>query len=347
MRHLPKRLLVVLIGIALTASSYVFLGCGTGGLPTGVVIVTGAQDATPFGQQLRDAIVAQEAASTDLLAMPGVVGTGASLDAKGKAVVVVLVESASTSGIPTKIGGLPVQEMVTGTVKPFALTGSYRPAPIGVSVGNANECLPGTIGCVLMRGNSEFLLSANHVFARQNQATIGESIIQPSLPDLDPACGPSPAGAVIARLSDFEPVVYDGRTANLMDAAIAQVTMNNNAVCSTPQGFYGFPSATVASPAVGMAIMKVGRTTELTRGDIKSVNVKVKITFPSGTALFADQILTSKAFGGFGDSGSLVVTDDGTRRPVGMLIGGTNVGVGIVTPIGPILSRFGATVCSN
>ena len=93
--------------------------------------------------------------------------------------------------------------------------------------------------------------------------------------------------------------------------------------------------------------MKVGRTTELTRGEIKAVNVKAKIVFPSGTAVFVNQILTSRAFGDFGDSGSLVVTDDGTKRPVGMVIGGTNNGTAIVTPIGPILTRFGATVCSN
>jgi hypothetical protein len=91
--------------------------------------------------------------------------------------------------------------------------------------------------------------------------------------------------------------------------------------------------------------MKLGRTTGLTRGAIKSVNVKLNLTYPEGKARLTGQMLTGRAFGGFGDSGALVVADDGTLRPVGMLIGGGNNGSGVVTPIGPLLARFGVTLC--
>ena len=67
-------------------------------------------------------------------------------------------------------------------------------------------------------------------------------------------------------------------------------------------------------------------------GLVKAVNAKVKLTFPSGTALFVDQIITSKAFGDFGDSGALVVTNDANASAVGIVIGGSNVGGAIVTP---------------
>jgi hypothetical protein len=60
-----------------------------------------------------------------------------------------------------------------------------------------------------------------------------------------------------------------------------------------------------------------------------------------------DQILTSKGFGAFGDSGSLVVTDDGAFHPTGIVIGGGSNGIAIVSPIGPILDRFDATVCGR
>jgi len=93
--------------------------------------------------------------------------------------------------------------------------------------------------------------------------------------------------------------------------------------------------------------MKLGRTTELTRAQVKAINLKVKITFPAGTALFTNQVLTSPGFGGFGDSGSLVVTDDAARSAVGIVIGGVSNGAAIVSPIGPILSRFNARICTR
>jgi hypothetical protein len=70
----------------------------------------------------------------------------------------------------------------------------------------------------------------------------------------------------------------------------------------------------------------------------------VKLTFPSGTALFVDQIITTNGFGDFGDSGALVVTDDAAAQAVGLVIGGKNNGSAIVTPIGPVLSYFGVTL---
>lgn len=294
---------------------------------------------------LSAAIAAEEVGSDAVLELPGVTGIGAGVD-RGRAVVVVFVERADVSGVPDRLDGVRVVSATTGTLRPFALTGAYRPVPIGVSVGNANDCVPGTLGCVLASGRRRYFLSANHVFARQNQAVIGEAEVQPSHPDADPACGPAPAASIVGTLAEFEPVIYDGHTPNLMDAAIAEVGMVK-VTCATLPDYYGAPSATAAAATVGLAIQKVGRTTELTQGTIKAVNAKVKVTFPSGTALFTGQILTSNAFGQFGDSGSLVVTDDGSRRPVGMLIGGSNNGSGIVTPIGPILSRFGATISTN
>lgn len=288
---------------------------------------------------------AQEDLSQVVLEMPGVVGTGIGRDARGQATVVVLVER-PVRGIPVLAGGYRVVTEVVGPLRGFALNGRYRPVPIGVSTGNAIECIPGTIGCVLESAGKRYLLSANHVFARQNLGTLGEIIAQPSLPDADPACASSPPRNMVARLADFEPVVYDGHTPNLMDAAIAEVT-TNDVSCATLPAFYGLPSSQPASPATGAAILKVGRTTELTRGSIKAINVKVKITFPAGTALFVDQILTSKGFGAFGDSGALAVTDDGAFHPVGIVIGGGSNGVAILSPIGPILARFGATVCGS
>lgn len=304
--------------------------------------ITGPQAPSPDARAVADL----EAGGTDVLALPGVTGIGLGRDGRGAPVALVLLERPGVAGIPRRMGSLDVKTEVVGPIRAFALTGRYRPIPIGVSAGNAIECLPGTIGCVLEAQGKRYLLSANHVFARQNQAAIGEAIVQPSLPDADPSCSSGPPPTLAARLSDFEPVVYDGHTPNLFDAAIAELT-EGDGPCATLAAFYGTPSREPVPPLLDAPILKVGRTTELTRGTIKAVDVKVKVTFPAGTAVFVGQILTTKEFGAFGDSGSLVVTDDGEFHPVGILIGGSSTGAAIASPIGPILERFAATVCGR
>jgi hypothetical protein len=327
---------------ALTAGCGRIDGRGASDVPTAPVATSTARVAPGA---LVAAAAAVDAASTELLAIPGVRGVGVGLDAQGLPVAVVLLERAGAR-VPARLGSLAVQTEVVGPLRAFALTGRYRPLPIGVSAGNALECLPGTIGCALDAGGRRYLLSANHVFARQNQASIGEAITQPALPDADPTCTTAPPRTVVARLADFEPVVYDARTPNRFDAAIAELT-EGETNCATLAPFYGLPSSDPAAPSPDAAILKVGRTTELTRGRIKAIDVKVKITFPAGTALFVGQILTTKGFGAFGDSGSLIVTDDGAFHPVAIVIGGGSNGTAIASPIGPILERFGATICGR
>jgi hypothetical protein len=294
------------------------------------------------------AIRAQDGASDRLFALPGVVGTGATVDDRGRACILVLLARGKVGDVPATVGGVRVETEVLGEVHPWSLTSLTRPLAIGISAGSNQECLPGTLGCVLVKGNRKFALSANHVFARENQGMVGEAVVQPSRPDGNADCSPEGADAVIGTLDDFEPVVYDGKTPNVMDAAIAMLTLPASQIgCGTPPEYYGYPSATVAPADMGQAVMKLGRTTGLTRGTIKAVNVKTKITFPAGVAYYTGQFLTSPGFGDFGDSGSLVVTQDGTNRPVGMVIGGTNNGSAIASPIGPILARFAATICSH
>ena len=297
-------------------------------------------------QTMARAAMVIEVRSPELLAIPGVNGVGVGSDEHGAPIALVLLERGDVTRVPRSLDGLAVGTVVVGPLKAFALTGRYRPVAIGVSAGNALQCLPGTIGCVVTAGTKRCLLSANHVFARQNRAVIGEAICQPSLPDVDSTCTLADPRTLVARLSDFEPVIYDGRTPNRFDAAIAELK-DTDASCATLPAFYGLPASDPADPVPGAPILKVGRTTGLTRGTIKAVDLKVKITFPAGTALFVGQILTSKAFGDFGDSGSLVVTDDDQFHPLAIVIGGGSNGVTIASPIGPILERFNATVCGR
>src|SRR5262245_726164 len=316
-------------------------GCGTRHEVSSSLAPTSPAASRP---SLAQGAMLVEVPSPEVLAISGVSGIGLGLDRAGAAVAVVLLERADVI-VPKSLDGLPVTTEVVGPLRAFALADRYRPVAIGVSAGNALDCVPGTIGCVVSARGKRYLLSANHVFARQNRAAIGEAIAQPGLPDVDSTCRDAPPRSVVARLADFEPVVYDGHTPTRFDAAIAELT--EDASCATLPAYYGLPASDPVDPAPGAAIEKVGRTTELTRGTIKAIDVKVKIAFPAGVALFTGQILTSKAFGDFGDSGSLVVTNDGEFRPVGIVIGGGPNGTAIASPIGPILERFGASVCGR
>ena len=58
----------------------------------------------------------------------------------------------------------------------------------GSSGGNVNDitnafCCSGTLGSLVSKGGTQYILSNNHVLARVDQATVGEDISQPGLID--------------------------------------------------------------------------------------------------------------------------------------------------------------------
>ncbi len=76
---------------------------------------------------------------------------------------------------------------------------------------------------------------------------------------------------------------------------------------------------------IGAAVQKVGRTTGFTSGSVNTINASVSVCYDapqcSQVALFVDQIVVGP--GGFsagGDSGSLIVGDDGLNRGVGTAV---------------------------
>lgn len=135
-----------------------------------------------------------------------------------------------------------------------------------------------------------------------------------------------------------------------MDAAIAQLLSPSGTSCGTLAQFYGVPSATTLAASIGLQVEKVGRTTELTVGSIRFINVTVLIQYNGiggPAAKFVGQIKTYDNFCNGGDSGSLVVTtDDENHRPVGLLFAADLGKWGAyLNPIDTVLARFGATIC--
>ncbi len=198
-----------------------------------------------------------------------------------------------------------------------------------------------------------YALSNNHVYARMNQASIGEEIDQPGV--FDTHCLQD-SNNQLGRLASFKPITFDPNTINTIDAALAEVNYDPDVLRtlekSTPADGYGTPKSEIVAPALDGAVQKYGRTSALTKGTIAGVNAEIDIDYGSaGTARFVGQIIvfSGKPFIKAGDSGSLLVTDAEDpsldRHPVGLLFAGSLSGkYAIANPIGVVLAEFGVTI---
>ncbi|SHO49500.1 carboxypeptidase regulatory-like domain-containing protein [Desulfopila aestuarii] len=235
-----------------------------------------------------------------------------------------------------------------------------RPIELGTSGGNVNDrssiyCCSGTLGALVEDGNGiRYILSNNHVLARNNQAAIGEEINQPGM--IDQQCGQS---GIVAQLSDFVPILYSkGRTVKLneVDAAIAQIRDG----FIDPTGSIidiGPISDNTVSAYVGQLVQKSGRTTGHTSGSISAVDVTVDIGYSkdcgsaaNNIARFVNQLrITPGTFSAGGDSGALIVESgtvdpqNGLPRAVGLLFAGSSSST-IASPIAPVLAQLGVTM---
>ncbi len=137
----------------------------------------------------------QERHTDELLAIQGVVGTAVGHGPEARAAVFVFTAKRGVAGIPKKLDGVPVVTHVTGEIFAFPKpdnpgggkkakdevdpTARFdRPVPIGVSTGHP-VITAGTIRVRVTDGTDVYALSNNHVYADENQAGIGDAVIQP------------------------------------------------------------------------------------------------------------------------------------------------------------------------
>lgn len=227
---------------------------------------------------------------------------------------------------------------------------------------------------------SPLILSNNHVLANatngsDGRAALGDAILQPGAYD-----GGTLDADVVGRLKRFVPVFAEGvsvgamRAAaadesevqeklnsflsavgspflvtsmerlmpeevdvNYMDAAVAE-PISVSAV--TPEILNLGRINGVAEPELGMRVLKSGRSTGTTAGTIKAINAEVTVGMgDERNAVFTDQIIATP-FSKPGDSGSLVVNEDGAA--VGLLFAGSDRAT-VFSPIGPVMERLGIT----
>jgi hypothetical protein len=220
----------------------------------------------------------------------------------------------------------------------------------GSSCAPTSENSTGTLGAIVRKANALYLLSNNHVLAGCNHVPRDQPIMAPSSGDGRPDIT---APREIGRHSE----IHELRTGEPnfvapveIDAALARVT-NPAVVCSWQGDGTGFDTPTVTTmPVAGMRVKKFGRTTGFTQGEVEAyvptaTPIGYNAKYFKGTVYFQNVwTVKSAGAGAFalpGDSGSLVVNENGTRA-VGLLFAANRTGdYGWIIPIDPILAAFG------
>ena len=331
----PVSLAAVVVTVALIA------GCGReanspmapgSGSSASRVAVDGL--ATAVRPDIAATIDVQNRITPDLLRHAGVIGSGTSVDEQGRPVIVVYTDRPGVGGLSATVDGVPTRVVMVGKVIPYARPGGGT-LQMGTSTGNDNECASGTLGCVVTKGGVEYLLSNNHVFARENDASNGERIDAPGRYDGKPKCAQTPQ---IANLSQYQAINFGGN--NVVDCAIAR-PVSGLVYSKLERGSYQ-PSTSTVAASIGLACKKTGRTSGLTSASVQAINVTIQVQYSAGIATFTNQVQFPGSFIRSGDSGSLAVTSSGNNPVALMFAGGSGGSFG--NPINSVLSALAVSI---
>jgi hypothetical protein len=220
-------------------------------------------------------------------------------------------------------------------LKALSINMRERPVRAGASVSHL-YVTAGTLGGFFKDKDGDVVLLSNeHVIAGENvrgkfgpAPRAGNIIIQPGTFD---------GGTIhdsFASLKKWMPLRSKG---NLEDSAIAKIN-NIKTIINEVKGLgkiKGF-----AKPFVGQKVVKVGRSTGLTKGKIISVNASVCVEYDKIVRCFNDCIITTNMSQG-GDSGSLLL--DNNMNAVGLLFAGSDT-VTIYNPISYPVKTYGLKI---
>jgi hypothetical protein len=225
--------------------------------------------------------------------------------------------------------------------------GRTRPLRIGASVGHY-AITAGTIGgfCTRPGDDGTYLLSNNHVLADENRGRLGDDVLQPGAAD-----GGSRRADAVAALERF--VRVEPGATNLVDCALARLDEGVEADRRGLEGL-GELDPRPLDAAEAEAVVKLGRTTGETRGQVTAFEVDdVVVEFSAGALRFDDQVEVAGAaatpFSAGGDSGSLILAA-GALRPVALLFAGSEQGgpsgggVTFGNPVATVLDELGAVL---
>jgi len=269
--------------------------------------------------------------------------------------------------VPARVEGVPTDVVEVGELRAEQTrTDRWRPAPGGISIGHF-KVTAGTLGTAVRdrASGGRLILSNNHVLANNNQATVGDPVLQPGAID-----GGSPNSDTLARLERFVEIQFDQEPPTCGIAKLVAGALNGLAklvgsrhrlrvIQENPQAINRVDAALAKPvnpadllpeildigavqgtllPALGMAVRKSGRTTGYTTGQINVIETTVTVSYgESRTARFEGQFVSTPMSQG-GDSGSLLV-DGETPRAVGLLFAGSAQAT-IYNPIRDVLEAL-------
>jgi hypothetical protein len=285
------------------------------------------------------------------------------------------------SGVPTKSDGNGDSTVTTVTVTAISKTNSKLIATaivtvsspnkksqtgavkLGTSGGNVNDtnnnfCCSGTLGSLVVRNGTQYILSNNHVLAKSDSGITGDPISQPGTIDSPTTCSTSETSTV-ANLSEFFNLETGPNPK--VDAALAQVVdgqvdasgnillLGTTQTNGTPDP--GAPHAgTGITATVGQGVAKSGRTTGLTCSTVLGTNVSANVdyyrhcgdTTKAYTVSYTNLVaVAGGSFSAGGDSGSLIVAQT-TADPVALLFGGSDTDT-VGNPVSQVLEAFPGT----
>jgi len=352
---------------------------GGGGQATGVTVSPLTATVDPFGTQAFSATVQgsttnpnvtwQVSGVTGGSATTGIIDSGghytaphaiasALIPANANAVTVTITAisqaNATATGTATVTLTTQQQQTQSGAIKLGTSGGIIDDA-------NGNYCCSGTLGSLVTRNGTLYILSNNHVMANSagNPASpdVGKSITQPGLIEVN--CQSSSTHSV-ANLSEYFPL--ETGPIPKIDAALAQaasgaVDTSGNILLLGSTVTNGVPdpgqvgvtptSTAGITPALALLVAKSGRTTGLTCSTIIGTNVASSVPYyahcgdtnAAFTVNYTDLVAVSGGdFSASGDSGSLIVTQS-TAEAVALLFAGSDTD-SVGNPITDVLPNF-------
>ncbi|WP_322068251.1 Nal1-like putative serine protease [Paraburkholderia bannensis] len=268
---------------------------------------------------------------------------------------------AAIRGLETEYEGVKIRanKMASLRVNPQLAAKSTNRGNLFVRAGRiacGSSCAPsgeqysGTFGALISdNANQIYGLSNNHVIAACNHVAVGMPILAPSTMDSHPTLpAPREIGrhSAIVELRSGEPNLVPEAKVDAAAAFVPEPTVVTSWQGDLNQG-YDTPTNTV-TPSSGMQVKKWGRTTGLTTGVVEAQLVRLPLPYKTrhftATVYFKDvwtiRSTNADSFALPGDSGSLVVTEDG-QHAVGLIFATTTTAsnsYGVMVPIDDVLA---------
>ena len=238
--------------------------------------------------------------------------------------------------VPEELDGVKTDVVEIGEIRALQLgeehRKKYRPAVGGISLGHY-KITAGTLGAIVYKDNKPYILTNTHVGCPHWEgAQKGDTVLQPGSYD-----GGKMPEDKIGEVEDYVEIKDSG---NLADASLIRVDEKD--VKPELLGL-GVINPNPVRPKVGDVIKKSSRTSGVNTGKVLAVNVSAMVNMSSDlnkpwVTWWEDQIFTDGNFVKPGDSGSLVVLNDG--RPCGLVFAGSEY-IGVMTPIDTVQKMLG------